>query len=329
MSPSMSQLTVILRRALWGLLYRWRNKLKGLELPYKACIAPELAFSPPRCRRWWSLGYSGWVSEPRPSGHFHNPASQTGWLEEKKQNVWESLRKTLIHVHELSSVDIHRESESRSVVSNSLPLHGLYSTWNSPGQNTGVGSLSLLQGIFPVQGSNPSVLHWRMILYQLSHKGSPDIPRNQPKIKNTIPSTWPQVLPSVAQCSPFCTIFVGEGWCPRPQAPQAHMCTPSLSRALSLTHSFQQQGLSKGRALAAFQTSPWQGEKEPLGHHPVPNQRVAAGGRLLGAQPSYCNPVSIAFSALELSLPFKGRMIHFITNKIPTSQQVSSLEERH
>ena len=47
------------------------------------------------------------------------------------------------------------ESESRSVVSVSLPPHGLYSPWNSPGQNTGVGSLSLLQGIFPNQGSKP------------------------------------------------------------------------------------------------------------------------------------------------------------------------------
>ena len=44
---------------------------------------------------------------------------------------------------------------------------------NSPGQNTGVGSLSLLQGIFPAQGSNPGLPHCRQILYQLSHKGSP------------------------------------------------------------------------------------------------------------------------------------------------------------
>ena len=44
----------------------------------------------------------------------------------------------------------------------------------SPGQNTGVGSLSLLQGIFPTQGWNPSLLHCRQILYQLSHKGSPE-----------------------------------------------------------------------------------------------------------------------------------------------------------
>ena len=47
------------------------------------------------------------------------------------------------------------ESESQSVVSNSLQPHGRYSPWNSPGQNTGVGSLSLLQGIFPDPGIEP------------------------------------------------------------------------------------------------------------------------------------------------------------------------------
>ena len=67
---------------------------------------------------------------------------------------------------------VSKVSESRSVVSDSLWSHGLYSPWNSPGQNTGVGSLSLLQGIFPTQGLNPGLLHCRQILYQLSHKGS-------------------------------------------------------------------------------------------------------------------------------------------------------------
>ena len=47
--------------------------------------------------------------------------------------------------------------------------------WNSPGQNTGVGSLSLLQGIFPTQRLNPGLLHCRQILYQLSQEGSPRI----------------------------------------------------------------------------------------------------------------------------------------------------------
>ena len=48
-----------------------------------------------------------------------------------------------------------------------------FSPWNSPGQNTGVGSRSLLQGFFPTQGSNPGLLHCRQVLYQLSYQGSP------------------------------------------------------------------------------------------------------------------------------------------------------------
>ena len=46
-------------------------------------------------------------------------------------------------------------------------------TWNSPGQNTGVGNLSLLQGIFPTQRLNRGLPHCRWILYRLSHKESP------------------------------------------------------------------------------------------------------------------------------------------------------------
>ena len=50
-----------------------------------------------------------------------------------------------------------------------------YSPWNSPGQNNGVGSLSLLQGIFPTQKSNWSLLHCRQFLYQLSYQRNPYI----------------------------------------------------------------------------------------------------------------------------------------------------------
>ena len=56
-----------------------------------------------------------------------------------------------------------------------LRPRGLYNPWNSPGQNTGVGSLFLLQGIFPTQGLNPGLPHCRWILYQLSHNGNPRI----------------------------------------------------------------------------------------------------------------------------------------------------------
>ena len=66
---------------------------------------------------------------------------------------------------------------SHSVVSDSLQPHGLQPTsllrtWDSPGKNTGVGCHALLQGVFPIQGLNPGFLHYRWILYCLSHQGS-------------------------------------------------------------------------------------------------------------------------------------------------------------
>ena len=67
-----------------------------------------------------------------------------------------------------------KESESR-LLGSTLQLHGLYDLWNSPDQSTGVGSLSLLQGIFPTQGSNPGLLLCREILYHLSQKGNPSM----------------------------------------------------------------------------------------------------------------------------------------------------------
>ena len=57
-------------------------------------------------------------------------------------------------------------------MSNHLQPQGLYSPWDSPGQNIGVGSHSLLQGIFPTQGPNLGLLHHRQILYQLSQQGN-------------------------------------------------------------------------------------------------------------------------------------------------------------
>ena len=66
------------------------------------------------------------------------------------------------------------------------PVDDIYSPWNSLGQNTGVGSLSLLQGIFPTQGSNPGFPHCRQILYQLSsvHLGQLDTTRRTSPAKD-------------------------------------------------------------------------------------------------------------------------------------------------
>ena len=90
------------------------------------------------------------------------------------------------------------ESESHSVVWDSLQPHGLYSPWNSPGQNTGVGSLSLLQGIFLTQGSNPGPPHCRQILYQLSHKGSPVIALGTDFLFEVMKTFWKQIVVMVA-----------------------------------------------------------------------------------------------------------------------------------
>ena len=73
------------------------------------------------------------------------------------RRVWKFLKKLGIKLPydpAIPLLGIYPESESRLVVSNSLQPHGLYGPWNSPGQNTGVGSLSLLQEIFLTQGSN-------------------------------------------------------------------------------------------------------------------------------------------------------------------------------
>ena len=70
---------------------------------------------------------------------------------------------------------------SHSVVSDSFWLHALSNPpgssvhGDSPGKNTGVSCHALLQGIFPTQGSNPSLPHCRQILYHLNHQGSPRI----------------------------------------------------------------------------------------------------------------------------------------------------------
>ena len=129
-----------------------------------------------------------------------------------------------------------KESESCSVVSDSLQPHRLYSPWNSPGENSGMGSLSLLQGIFPNQGSNPGLLHCRWILYQMSyllersaalfmetgerktHAPQPTphptpipttAPPPLPLIRVLPKATWKAALPSQQQATDWCHLLEG------------------------------------------------------------------------------------------------------------------------
>ena len=63
-------------------------------------------------------------------------------------------------------------SHVRLFATHGLEPTRLFCPWNSPGKNTGMGSLSFLQGIFPTQGSNLGLPQCRWILYHLSHQGS-------------------------------------------------------------------------------------------------------------------------------------------------------------
>ena len=73
------------------------------------------------------------------------------------------LKVCLLHIHESVKVKV---KVIQSCPTHCYPFHG---------QNTGVGKLSILQGIFPTQGLSPFLPDCRWILYQLSHKGNPRI----------------------------------------------------------------------------------------------------------------------------------------------------------
>ena len=85
------------------------------------------------------------------------------WIRSNRKNEGKCSK----NIYLLLTTSLIRQQKRKS-----LSRVWLWPPWNSPGQNTGVGSLSLLQGIFPTQQLNPDLLHCRQILYQLSHKGS-------------------------------------------------------------------------------------------------------------------------------------------------------------
>ena len=107
----------------------------------------------------WFLSFFSRCSERCPTPRKH--PTDTHWISKEWINclVWSTN----------SSQSIPKcENESCSVLSDSLLSLVLYSPWNSPGQNTGVGSRSLLHRIFLTQESNRGLLHCRWILYQIT-----------------------------------------------------------------------------------------------------------------------------------------------------------------
>ena len=97
---------------------------------------------------------------------FKKTGNTKGTFHAKMGSIKDRTGETLIEAEDIKKRwqeyrECENEMEGCSVVSDSLRPYGLYSPWNSPGQNTGVGSLSLLQGIFPTQGLSPDLLHCR------------------------------------------------------------------------------------------------------------------------------------------------------------------------
>ena len=92
------------------------------------------------------------------------------WEMEKQRitkGLWDNFSVTEKVKWKFSRVELSEsENEGRSVMSDSFWPHGRYSPQNSPGQNTGVGSLSLLQVIFLTQELHPGLPHCRQILNQ-------------------------------------------------------------------------------------------------------------------------------------------------------------------
>ena len=168
--------SLVVEHRLWG-VQASAVVAHGLSCSVARDIFPDWGWQPCAGRRFFITGPWGGPqrSHSFPSFTMVSRAKQLysclntfEWASLKAWNILPPLYKVLLifqHVARCHSLFLLGRWKWKALT--------LYSPWNSPGQNTGVGSLSLLQRIFPPQGSNPGLWHCRQILYQLSHKGSP------------------------------------------------------------------------------------------------------------------------------------------------------------
>ena len=158
---------------------------------------------------------------------------------------WRPLK--MFHIFKDHLYTVYSESESCSVLSDSLRPNGLYSPWNSPCQNTGMGSFSLLQGIFPTQGSNPGFPHCRQILYQLSHNRSPVYSISEVK--------WSEVAQScLSLCDPMDCSLTGSSINGILQARILDWVASSFSRGSSRPRDWTRVSGTAGRCFTLWAT---------------------------------------------------------------------------
>ena len=164
-------------------------------------------------------------------------------------------------------------------MSDSLWLHGLYSPWNSPGQNTGVGSLCLLQGIFPTPGLNPGLLHCRRILYhwalllsswnyhnivnQLSDQISSSVvsdslwPHESQHTRPLCPSPAPGVYPNLCPSSQWCHPAISSSVVPFSSCFQSLPASGSFQMSQLLAWGGQSAGVSALASVLPKETQGW------------------------------------------------------------------------
>ena len=112
-----------------------------------------------------------------------NQIANIHWISKKVREFQKNIYFYFIEFQGYSPWDCKElDTTERLTLSLSLTMCLAYMKEKVKGQNTGVGSLSLLQGIFQTQGLNPGLPHCRRILYQLSHKGSPGM--YEPSVKS-------------------------------------------------------------------------------------------------------------------------------------------------
>ena len=159
-------------------------------------------------------------------------------------------------------------NESHSVVLDSLRPYGLYSPWNSPGQNTGVDSLSPLQGIIPTQGSNPDLPHCRCIVYQLGHQFSSVQfscsvmsnslrPHELQHTKPPCPSLTPGVYSNSCPLSQLCHPAISSSVVPFSSCPQSLPASESFPMSQLFAWGGQSIGVSALASVLPMNTQDW------------------------------------------------------------------------
>ena len=188
----------------------WRRAWQPTPVFLSENLMDQGAWRATVCRSAQSQTQLRWLST-----HYYLIKYTSKWEVSPKINNF-GMKKVSVPQEHIITINTYILNEKvKSKLSPNLCNPTVYSPWNSPGQNTGVGSLCLLQRIFPTQGSDPGLPHCKRVLYQLSHKGRPRIlvwvayplasrsswPRNQTRVSFIVGRYLPTELSGKSLCT--------------------------------------------------------------------------------------------------------------------------------